>query len=168
MKKISFQNDVLPLKNRLYRLALRITMSREDAEDIVQDTLIRVWNRRQEWDIIDSLQAYALTVCRNLALDCIKKHGRDHLSLDEAESKTIHESPYESIVKQDKINIVKRIVYSLPEKQRTMMQLRDFEGMSYKDIAKIMNVSQEQVKVNIYRARQSVKNKYDKIENNEL
>ncbi|MDO4819417.1 MAG: sigma factor, partial [Prevotella sp.] len=72
MKRISFQNDILPLKNQLYRLALRITMTKEDAEDIVQDTLIRVWNRRQEWDKIESLQAYSLTVCRKISLDCFR------------------------------------------------------------------------------------------------
>ena len=46
MKKISFRNDVLPLKDLLYRLALRITLKHEEAQDIVQDTLIKVWNKR--------------------------------------------------------------------------------------------------------------------------
>ena len=50
MKKVSFRNDVLPLKNELFRLALRITLNRAEAEDIVQDTLIKVWNRRYEWE----------------------------------------------------------------------------------------------------------------------
>ena len=49
MKEISFQNDVLPLKNKLFRLALRITLNREEAEDVVQDTLIKVWNARDRW-----------------------------------------------------------------------------------------------------------------------
>ena len=46
MKKISFRTDVLPLKNELFRVALRITLNREDAEDVVQETMIRVWNKR--------------------------------------------------------------------------------------------------------------------------
>ena len=73
MKNISFRDDVLPLKNVLYRLALRITLSREEAEDIVQDTLLKVWNRRDDWHDIDSIEAFSLTVCRNLSLDRIKK-----------------------------------------------------------------------------------------------
>ena len=73
MKKVSFRNDVLPLKNELFRLALRITLNRAEAEDIVQDTLIKVWNRRYEWENIDSIEAFSLTVCRNLSLDRIKK-----------------------------------------------------------------------------------------------
>ena len=82
MKEITFRNDVLPLKNELYRLALRITMNREEAEDIVQETLIKVWNRRNEWENIDSIEAYSLTVCRNLALDAIKKMGNQVESIE--------------------------------------------------------------------------------------
>ena len=53
MNNISFRNDVLPLKNVLYRLALRITLNHEEAEDVVQDTLIKIWNRRDSWQNID-------------------------------------------------------------------------------------------------------------------
>lgn len=56
MKEISFQNDVLPLKNKLFRLALRITLNREEAEDVVQDTLIKVWNARDRWQELDSIE----------------------------------------------------------------------------------------------------------------
>ena len=66
MKEISFQNDVLPLKNKLFRLALRITLNREEAEDVVQDTLIKVWNARDRWQELDSIEAYSLTIARNL------------------------------------------------------------------------------------------------------
>ena len=66
MKKISFRDDVLPLKNRLYRLALRITLNPAEAEDAVQESLIRVWEHRDEWDQIDSMEAYSLTICRNI------------------------------------------------------------------------------------------------------
>ena len=57
MKTISFRNDILPLKNELYRLALRITLNNAEAEDIVQDTLIKVWNARERWNEIDSIEA---------------------------------------------------------------------------------------------------------------
>ena len=62
MKEVSFRNDVLPLKNVLFRLALRITTNREEAEDVVQETLMRVWDKRAEWDAIDSMEAFALSV----------------------------------------------------------------------------------------------------------
>ena len=81
MKKISFRDDVLPLKNRLYRLALRITLNPAEAEDAVQESLIRVWEHRNEWDQIDSMEAYSLTICRNISLDMAGKAGRGNVQL---------------------------------------------------------------------------------------
>ena len=60
MKKISFRDDVLPLKNELFRLALRITLDKAEAEDIVQETMIKVWNRREDLAGIDSVEAFCL------------------------------------------------------------------------------------------------------------
>ena len=73
MKKICFRNDVLPLKNELFRLALRITLNHAEAEDVVQETMIKVWNRRDHWDEIESIEAFCLTICRNISLDKVKK-----------------------------------------------------------------------------------------------
>ena len=69
MRQIDFRYDLLPLKNRLFRLALRITLDHAEAEDIVEDTLLRVWNKRDEMEEVENLEAYCLTICRNLALD---------------------------------------------------------------------------------------------------
>lgn len=69
MQEISFRNDILPLKDKLFRLALRITFDRAEAEDVVQETLIRVWNKRDEWTKFGSIEAYCLTVAKNLAID---------------------------------------------------------------------------------------------------
>ena len=164
MKNISFRDDVLPLKNVLYRLALRITLSREEAEDIVQDTLLKVWNRRDDWHDIDSIEAFSLTVCRNLSLDRIKKASGQPVDTDEAAAEAEGDDPYEHAAQRDRVEQVRRIVDSLPEKQRSCMQLRDFEGKSYKEIALALAMSEEQVKVNIFRARQAVKQKFDEIE----
>ena len=69
MKTISFQSDILPLKNELFRMALRITQNREEAEDVVQETMLKVWNRREQWAQLESIEAFCLTICRNLSLD---------------------------------------------------------------------------------------------------
>lgn len=165
MKKVSFQNDVLPLKNQLFRLALRITLSREEAEDIVQDTMIKVWDKRYEWSNIDSIEAYSLRICRNLSLDRLKKRDNQNDSLEEEQLDTVHTStPQDRLIDQDRLRVVKEIVDSLPEKQRSCMQLRDFEGKQYKEIADILGITEEQVKVNIFRARQAVKQRFQKIE----
>lgn len=167
MKKVSFRNDVLPLKNELFRLALRITLNRAEAEDIVQDTLIKVWNRREEWNAIDSIEAFSLTVCRNLSLDRIKKKGNDNDSLEDvkAAESLASSNPQDRMIQTDKVRLIRQIVDGLPEKQRSCMQLRDFEGKTYKEIAGVLDISEEQVKVNIFRARQTVKQKYLKLDN---
>lgn len=82
MKEISFRNDVLPMKNELFRLALRITLDRAEAEDVVQDTLIKVWDKRDSWTTIDNIEAFAMTVCRNLALDRTRSRANNNVSLD--------------------------------------------------------------------------------------
>ena len=164
MKKISFRNDVLPLKNELYRLALRITLNPAESEDIVQETMIKVWNRRDQWDHIDSIEAYCLTICRNLALDKMKRMDNQSQSLNESEhdapDNSYTSNPEEQAMHQDRLALVRRLIDSLPEKQRSVMQLRDIEGKSYKEIANIMAISEEQVKVNIFRARQAIRQKF--------
>ena len=167
MKNISFRDDILPLKNQLFRLALRITLNRFEAEDIVQDTLIKVWNRRSDWEDIDSIEAFSLTICRNLSLDRIKKKENDNNSLEDVKGvePLSSSNPQDRMIQADRVNLIRQIVDSLPEKQRSCMQLRDFEGKSYKEIAVILDITEEQVKVNIFRARQAVKQRYLKLEN---
>lgn len=167
MPKISFQNDILPLKNPLYRLALRITLRNAEAEDIVQETLIKAWNMRDKWDTIDNIEAFCFTICRNLALDSIKRHDNRNETLDNAhtDAADTHDSPLDHAANSDRLNIVKRIVDSLPVKQRSCIQLRDFEGKTYKEIAAIIGMTEEQVKVNIFRGRQAIKIQFLKLDN---
>ena len=167
MKNVSFRNDVLPLKNTLYRLALRITLNSAEAEDIVQDTLIKVWNRRDSWDQIESIEAFSLKICRNLSLDRIKKQDNQNSSLDDAnmEKPDRSSNPYEQMIQRDRVELVRKLVDELPEKQRSCMQLRDFEGKPYKEIASILDITEEQVKVNIFRARQTIKQRFQQLEN---
>lgn len=167
MKKVSFKEDVLPLKNVLYRLALRITQNREEAEDVVQDTMLKVWNKRSAWHLIDSIEAFSLTVCRNLALDKTRRAGRNTESLEQTNAEAAGpsaETPLERMAQKDKVEQVRRIINSLPERQRSCLQLRDFEGKSYKEAAQVLGITEEQVKVNIFRARQAVKQKYLEID----
>ena len=167
MKKISFRNDVLPLKNELFRLALRITLNRAEAEDVVQETMIKVWNKRDHWDEIDSIEAFCLTICRNISLDKIKKAENQNQSIEEghdAPDLSYTSNPEEQAMQRDRIRLIRHLIDHLPEKQRSCMQLRDFEGKSYKEIAQVLGISEEQVKINIFRARQTIKQKYIETE----
>lgn len=163
MKKIDFRTDVLPLKNELYRLALRITLNPAEAEDVVQETMIRVWNRREQWDEIESIEAFCLAICRNMALDRQKSAANQTDTLDNGHDAPDHSyasNPEEQTVQKDRVALVRRLMDQLPEKQRACMQLRDIEGKSYKEIAEVLGITEQQVKVNIFRARQTIKQKY--------
>jgi RNA polymerase sigma-70 factor (ECF subfamily) len=167
MKEISFRTDVLPLKNELFRLALRITLNHAEAEDVVQETMIKVWNRREQWNEIESIEAYCLTTCRNLALDRQKRKDNQNASLEEGHDRadrSYASNPEEQTEQRDRVELVKRLMSQLPEKQRSCMQLRDIEGKAYKEIAIVMGITEQQVKVNIFRARQTIKQKYTEIE----
>ncbi len=166
MKTISFQTDILPLKNELYRLALRITMNAADAEDVVQETMMKVWNRRDQWEQIESIEAFCMTICRNLSLDKVRRMDNQAQSLDAAyDPKDLHvaSNPEEQAIQSDRIRLVRQLINQLPEKQRSCMQLRDMEGKSYKDIATILDITEEQVKVNIFRARQTIREKFKRF-----
>ena len=167
MKQINFSNDILPMKDQLFRLALRITLNREEAEDIVQETLIKIWNNRLAWSDIKSIEAYAMTICRNLSIDRQRQAEKKHEAADSdiADTHADNEpNPYEQLQQNDRINIIKNIMDSLPEKQKSCLQLRDIESKSYKEIAEIMSITEEQVKINIFRARQKIKEKLQTID----
>ena len=167
---MDIKRDILPLKDTMYRLALRITLNSQEAEDVVQDVIIKVWKQSQNEsfsDTIDNLQAYLLRLTRNLAIDRQRLKANQAESLDamveaghqHAVSSLMTENTERSLANAERLTLVRRIMDTLPEKQRTAMLLRDFEGKTYKEIATIMEITEEQVKVSIFRARQAVKAK---------
>ena len=167
MKIIDFRHELLPLKDKMFRLALRITLNRAEAEDVTQDILLRVWEQRESLGELRSLEAYVLTAVRNLALDRVAKTDNANVSLDDVQTDAIDSAPRpdEDMEQQESLKRVREIMSGLPEAQRTALQLREIEGHSYRETADIMNVSEANVKVLIFRARQAVKNQIDKIEN---
>jgi len=165
MQEISFRNDILPLKDKLFRLALRITLDRAEAEDVVQDTMIRVWNKREEWSQFESIEAYCLVVTKNLAIDRSQKKEAQNVELTpDLEEAYDASGPYDQLINEERMRLIHQLINNLPEKQRLIMQLRDIEGETYKEIATVLNLTEEQVKVNLFRARQKVKQRYTEIE----
>lgn len=165
MQKTDFLRDIFPLKDKLFRVALRITREWTEAEDVVQDTLVRVWNKREEWHRMDSIEAYCLTVVRNLAIDRSERKDAGWVELTaEAEQAPDADDPHELLVGKERRELIGKLMDELPEKQRTMVQLRDVEGMEYKEIARVMGVTEEQVKVTLFRARQKLRRNFIKID----
>ena len=156
MENISCRTTVLPLSDKRFRLALRITMNRAEAEDVVQDTLLKVWEHREEWEQINNLEAFAIATCRNRALDVMKRAGRNTEKLDEM-AHFSSQTPQEQLEADEQISLVNRLMDDLPEVQRTIMLLRDIEGKTYQEIAQTLDISETQVKVYLHRARTKIK-----------
>lgn len=159
-----FRTEILPLKDKLFRLALRITLNREEAEDTVQETLLKMWDRRQEWHKMASLEAMAMTICRNQALDTSRKSGRSNLSLDaERDSRESSENPHTHLEAKESGEMVRHLMDQLPEAQRSIMEMRDVEGRDFADIASIMGMNEGQVRVYLHRARGRIREALQKF-----
>lgn len=170
MKTTDFRTDVLPQKDKIFRLALRITLDRSEAEDIAQETLIRIWEKRDEWHQIENMEAYSLTIARRLALDhtkslANKSHDRSYGTKSEEETignevrQTADSTPLpdEQLDQRQRLGIIRNLIDQLPEVQRTIMLLRDIEGHRYDKIAQVTSLSETQVKVYLHRARTKVR-----------
>lgn len=163
MRQRKFEK-IIAIKDKLFRLAFSIMGNREDAEDVVQDTMMRVWNKRQSLDAIDNPEGYSMRAARNIALDKLALKENQHGGLAGVNTEGIStESPHDPLEKQEQLSLIYKLIDRLPEKQRTVMQLRDMEEMSYKEIAQVMDITEDQVKVTLFRARQRVKEHIKKI-----
>ena len=156
MKQIDFRQDLLPLKDKIYRVGLRITCNPQEAEDLTQDTLIKAWNRRDELFLVENIEAF-----------CIARSEQANQSLEgnQIDSIDASRSPEEQLIHDDRLQRVHQLFNALPERMRTALQLRDIEGMSYAEAAKAMDLSEDLFKVTLHRARKAIKTQYEKIEN---
>lgn len=166
MREIDFRNDLLPLKDKLFRLALRITLDRPEAEDVVEDVLVKVWELRNtpELQNVHNLEHYCTTMARNLAIDRAERHEAHNVSLDDADQEHLaHQHadtaprPDQQMERHDRHRWINELMQQLPEKQRTILQLRDIEEHSYQEVAEIMQITDSDVKVTLFRARQALK-----------
>lgn len=154
MDKNEFISLVLPLKDRLFRVAWCILRSKEEAEDIVQDVMLKVWRMKKErlkiWQLI--VTPWPESGFKRLVL----KDNRSK-ELEGAYEQEVQEQPLENVIRTEKMKLLYRMIDGLPGLQRDVVQLRDMEGLSYRDIAKTLQVTEEQVKVNLFRARKKIK-----------
>ena len=156
----AFKSRVLPVKNKLYRFAYRLLGDDSEAQDVVQEVLIKVWDRHETLDELENMEAWCMRVTRNLSYDKIRSRQRKNtesleagFEVGEAEEAT----PYQSTERKDMMRTIRTLMNRLPEKQRHVMQLRDIEGYSYKEIGEILEMDMSQVKVNLFRARKQIR-----------
>ena len=163
-----FKNKILPLKNKLFRKALGITESVVDAENVVQDVMMRLWEKRADWSKIENIEVYCMVLTKNIALDVIKKSGHNNDSINNENIRRLAseiQEPLEKTVLDDMYGWLWKLIKSLPEKQQEIIRLREIEEMSYLEIAEEMNIPESQVKITLFRARKKIKEIYLQIDN---
>jgi RNA polymerase sigma factor (sigma-70 family) len=163
-----FKIQVLPLKHRLFRLALRMLGRVEEAEDTVQDAMIKLWNRREDLENYSSVEAFAMTITKNLSLDRIRSKGFQAERISEKQVANVSEEREEKLEKEDFARFVRKIIDHLPDQQKAIMQMRDIEGMEYEQIAEVMELNINAIRVNLSRARKKVRDTILKIQGYEL
>ncbi len=148
---------VLPVKDSIFRLAKRILNDIEDAEDVIQEVFYKLWERKEEISGYRSIEAFAMTMTKNLCLDRIKAKGYRKEPLEEWNSPVDHRSPEKIAELKDEITMVHDVISRLPEQSRIIIQLRDIEGLGFDEIAEIMQMKPNAVRVALSRARKSIK-----------
>ena len=111
---------------------------------------------------VENLEAYCLTICRNLALDRSAKMEAQNVSLDAQPYDTVDLSPdpQAQMEQAERLEMVKHLFDNLPERQRTVLQLRDIEGKTVRETADIMQTTEENIKVMLHRARQALRQRF--------
>ena len=166
---MDFEQLTYSIKDKLFRFSLRITGNQMEAEDVVQEVFIKVWDKRTQMDEVQNPEAYCMTLTKNLSLDKIRSKHRQTMEISEAVYITDSKStPYQSSEKSDTIGRIKQLMNELPEKQKMVMHLRDIEGMTYDEIAQQLDLPLAQVKVYLHRARSFVREKILAVENYRL
>jgi len=163
-----FKERVLPVSHRILRYASSLLGNEHDAEDVVQEIWLKLWNIRGELGNIKSMEAFAYRMTRNLCLDKIKlkkpKYYDDReegaFRYDEADHSP---NPESSLELKDTVERVNQIISRLPEQQKTLLQLRDVEELEYEEIADITGLEINTIRVNISRARKNVRETIQKV-----
>jgi RNA polymerase sigma-70 factor (ECF subfamily) len=163
LKEFTYQ--LVGLKDKLFRFSARIVGDDEMAEDVVQDVVIKMWDKRENRDDYQNLEAYCMRMTKNLSIDKTRAKSFQNVSLDKApEQIQDSHNPYQQTAEKDTVSHVHQLMQDLPEKQRMVMQLRDIEGMEYKEIAEALELPLNQIKVNLFRARKSIRKQLLNIE----
>jgi RNA polymerase sigma-70 factor (family 1) len=165
MKSSEFKLLVMPYSSRLYRMAFRLTNSREEAEDIVQEVYVKLWGLRNELNNYKSIEALAIRITRNLCLDHLrrKKVNQDALKKAEEMKEEGHSvSPVEELEQKEKEALLHTLIAALPEPQRSLVHLRHLEEKEYEEIAEMVNMNVNAIRVSISRARKQMREMLEK------
>ena len=156
MKQADFVSLVMPFKDKVFRLAKRLLVSREEAEDATQEILLKLWNNKQKIGDYKNVEAFSMTMTKNFCLDRLKSKQAQNL-------KIVHSNYTSSLQKQvearDSMDWVSKIMEDLPEQQKIIVQLRDIEEYDFAEISKMLDMNETAIRVNLSRARKTIREK---------
>ncbi len=164
MQQSQFKDKILIHKDQMYRLALRILRNEEDAKDILQDSLIKLWDKRKVLGSIKSHKSFALTIIRNACIDLIRKR-KPETNHQENLERSDGLNPEKQLDISDQLQRVKQIISQLNEQKRELIQLRDIEELDYDEISEITGLTINNIRVILSRTRKEIRQRMIAIMN---
>ena len=157
MTQLEFVALVSPFKDKVFRLARRILISVEEAQDVSQEMLMRLWNKREQLCEYKSVEAFAMTMTKNYCLDKLKSKRASNLKIDSLEFSENRSKLEEEIENKDSLNWVEKFIQVLPVQQKIILQMRDIEGYEFEQMAEILEMNETAIRVALSRARKSIR-----------
>jgi len=165
----AFKKELIPVKDKLFRLAKTLLQNREDAEDALQEVYMKLWNNSEIIGDLKSPEAYAMKVMKNFCLDKLKFRKNKHMvEIKEHEIEKDHITPFSMVSFENLKDLMLKLFSTLPEQQRMIIHMRDIEHYSYEEIEEVTGMNVNAIRVNLSRARKNVKGSYLKIRNYEI
>ena len=165
MQQTEFLNVVLPFKDKLFRMAKRLLVSREEAEDATQEIILKLWEKKKAMVGYNNVEAYAMMMTKNFCLDRLKSKQAGNLKLVHSNYSDDSVSLQRQVEVRDSLGWIEKIMQELPEQQKIILQLRDVEQYEYDEISKLLEMSPTAVRVALSRARKTVREKLMEKEN---
>lgn len=154
MTRQEFQTRIIPLHSAMYRAAYALTGNKDEACDLVQDTMVRLWNNRDNLDEVINPSGYCVMAIKRRYIDHIRSRHDTEALTDLVEEST---ERADIIEHRSSLDLVKKIIETLPENQKTVMKLSSFTGCSNEEIVEITGFSNDNVRSLLSRARKTVK-----------
>jgi RNA polymerase sigma-70 factor (ECF subfamily) len=158
-----FKTNILPLRPAMLAIAVKMLGNHDDAQDAVQEIMLRMWEMRLQVARMTNPAGYAMQSLRNFCLDKLRA---EKMTMDAALTYLpCDETPYSRTEQRDALTLVRQIVAALPRLQKTVMEMRDIEGYETEEIAAITGLQPAAVTVNLSRARKKVRDMFLKMNN---
>jgi RNA polymerase sigma-70 factor (ECF subfamily) len=165
MNQSDFLKVVLPFKDKVFRLAKRLLVSTEEAEDATQELLFKLWKNNEKLADYKNVEAFAMTMTKNYCYDRLKSKQASNLTLVHSNYKEKDTSLDKKVEYQDSVNQVHKLIENLPEQQKLIIQLRDVEQYDFEEICKMLDMKPTAVRVALSRARKTIRQELIKKHN---